>query len=205
MVGLRYQRKLRGTREASNGGRVRVRIIHGLNISHKELTYLLQKSTSHQNQVLRTCWRSGNGGPQTCLPAACGVARRRPNTAHHHQRKLKTLARGQASWGGRQEASSEAASSGRLARSRRDQGRAPREELVTQAMTIETRRAPACIVSFFPLWCKGGKHRPRYQAKVAIPVQQDQDQQSGRTEVTVEPKTASSPVLLAAEDHLWSG
>ena len=43
-----YWRKLRGTREASNGGRMRVRIIHGLNISHKELTYLLQKSTSHQ-------------------------------------------------------------------------------------------------------------------------------------------------------------
>ena len=48
MVGLWYWRKLRGTREASNGGGVRVRIIHGLNISHKELTYLLQKSTSHQ-------------------------------------------------------------------------------------------------------------------------------------------------------------
>ena len=32
MVGLWYRRKLRGTREASNGGRVRVRIIHGLNI-----------------------------------------------------------------------------------------------------------------------------------------------------------------------------
>ena len=31
-----------------NGGEVRVRIIHGLNNSHKELTYLLQKSTSHQ-------------------------------------------------------------------------------------------------------------------------------------------------------------
>ena len=29
-------------RLAINGGRVRVRIIHGLNISHKELTYLLQ-------------------------------------------------------------------------------------------------------------------------------------------------------------------
>ena len=40
--------KLRGTREASNGGRVRVRIIHGLNISHKELTYLLKTSTSPQ-------------------------------------------------------------------------------------------------------------------------------------------------------------
>ena len=48
MVGLWYRPKLRGTREASKGGMVRVRIIHGLNISHKELTYLLQKSTSHQ-------------------------------------------------------------------------------------------------------------------------------------------------------------
>src|SRR6187399_3615213 len=35
IVGLWHRRNLRGTREASNGGRVRVRIIHGLNISHK--------------------------------------------------------------------------------------------------------------------------------------------------------------------------
>ena len=55
MVGLWYHQKLRGTREASNGGRVRVRIIHGLNISHKELIYLLQKSTSYQSKVLRAC------------------------------------------------------------------------------------------------------------------------------------------------------
>ena len=55
MVGLWYWRKLRDTREASNGGNVRVRIIHGLNISHKELTYLLQKSISNQNKVLCTC------------------------------------------------------------------------------------------------------------------------------------------------------
>ena len=55
MVGLWYRRKLRDTREASNGGRVRVRIIHGLNISHKELTYLLQKSISYRNKVLRAC------------------------------------------------------------------------------------------------------------------------------------------------------
>ena len=46
MVGLRYRRKLRDTREAGNGGRVRACIIHGLNISHKELTYLLQKFIS---------------------------------------------------------------------------------------------------------------------------------------------------------------
>ena len=76
---------------------------------------------------------------------------------------------------------------------------------MTQAMTIETRRALAYTVSLFPLRCKGGKHRPRHQAKVTISVQQDQDQQSGRTEVTVEPKTASSPVLLAAETTFGQG
>ena len=73
---------------------------------------------------------------------------------------------------------------------------------MTQAMTIKARRAPACTGSLFPLWCKGDKHRPRHQEKVAIPVQRDQDQQSGRTKVTVEPKTASLLVLLAAEDQL---
>ena len=48
-------RKLHGTGEASNGGRVRVRIIHGINFSHKELAYLLQKSISHRNKVLCAC------------------------------------------------------------------------------------------------------------------------------------------------------
>ena len=48
------------------------------------------------------------------------------------------------------------------------------EVLMTRAMTIETRRAPPCAVSSFPLWCKGGKRRrgvPRHQAKVTISVQ----------------------------------
>ena len=45
---LEVRKAMHGTQEASNDGRVRVRIIHGLNISQKELTYLLQKSTSHQ-------------------------------------------------------------------------------------------------------------------------------------------------------------
>ena len=45
---LNVRRAMHGTEEDSNDGKVRVRIIHGLNISHKELTYLLQKSTSHQ-------------------------------------------------------------------------------------------------------------------------------------------------------------
>ena len=46
------------------------------------------------------CRHSGNGGPQTCLSAACGVAQRGPSTAHLHQHGPKTLARGQASRGG---------------------------------------------------------------------------------------------------------
>ena len=41
----------------------------------------------------------------------------------------------------------------------------------------------------------------RHQAKVSISVQRDQDQQDGRTEVTVEPKTASPPEPFAGEDH----
>ena len=55
MVGLWYRRKLRGTREASNDGRVRVRIIHGLNISHKELMYLLRKFISLEAKYYYAC------------------------------------------------------------------------------------------------------------------------------------------------------
>ena len=60
---------------------------------------------------------------------------------------------------GRQEASSGGASSGRLARRRRDQGRAPREDPMTQAMTIETRQAPGrrrpAQCPCFPFGAKG--------------------------------------------------
>ena len=52
--------KVHGIREASNGGRVRVRIIHGLNISHKELIYLLQKFISPRSKVL-LCMLLGEG------------------------------------------------------------------------------------------------------------------------------------------------
>ena len=50
---------MHGTEEASNDGRVRVRIIHGLNISHKELIYLWQKSTSHHKPSI-TCMLLGD-------------------------------------------------------------------------------------------------------------------------------------------------
>ena len=149
------------------------------------------------------CQRSGNGGPQTCLPAACGVAQRGPSTAHLHQHELKTLARGQASRGGRQGASSGTASSGWLARRRRDQGGVPHEVPVTQAMTTKgARRAPARAVSSFPLWCKGSKRRREHQAKAPVSVQRDQDQSNGKEEVIVEPMPASPPEPLAGEDQL---
>lgn len=155
------------------------------------------------------CRRSGNGVLRLAYLRPAAWLKRGASTAHLHQLKLKTLARGQASWGGRQEASSEAASSGRLTRRRRDQGRGTSRGTCDASHDDRgqagVRRAPACVVSLFPLLCKGGKHRPRHGAKVSISVQRDQDQQSGMTEVTVEPKTASSPVLLAAKDHLWSG
>ena len=127
----------------------------------------------------------------------------RPSMAHLHKHELKTLARGQALQGGRQEASSGTASSGWLVRRWRDQGGVPREVPVTQAMTTQgARRVPARAASSFPLWCKGGKRRREYQAKATISVQQDQDQQNGRMEVIVEPKPASLPESLAGEDQL---
>ena len=59
----------------------------------------------------------GTGVPRlACLrPAAC--LKRGPSTTHLHQHRPKTLARGQASRGGRRKASSGAASPGRLTRS----------------------------------------------------------------------------------------
>ena len=63
---------MHGTEEASNDGKVRVRIIHGLNISHKELTYLLQKSTSLQQSTTRMLLGEG----------LVGVNHRAPPTPH---------------------------------------------------------------------------------------------------------------------------
>ena len=119
----------------------------------------------------------GTGVPRlACLRPAAWL-KGGPSTAHLHQHKLKTLARGQASRGGRQGASSGTASSGWLMRRRRVQGGVPREVPMTQAMTTKgASRAPARAVSSFPLWCKGSKRRREHQAKASISVQQDQDQ-----------------------------
>lgn len=148
----------------------------------------------------------GMGVPRlACLRPAAWL-QEWPSMAHLHQHMLNTLARGQASRGGRQEASSGTASSGWLARRRRDQGggtsRGAHDTRHDDQDQAGARWAPACAESLFPLWCKGGKRRREYQAKATISVQQDQDQQNGRMEVIVDPKTASPPESLAGEDQL---
>src|SRR3954467_5779773 len=90
------------------------------------------------------CRCSGNGGPHTCLPAACGVTQRWPSTTHLHQHRPKTLARGQASRGGRHGASSGTASSGWLVRRRRDQGGVPHKVPVLLGNVAEIQNFPTC-------------------------------------------------------------
>ena len=142
----------------------------------------------------------GTGVPRLACLRPTAWLKGGPSTVHLHQHRLKTLARGQASRGGRRGASSGKASSGWLTRRQRDQGRVPHEVPVTQAMTTKgARRVLARTASSFPLWCKEGKRTrgvPRHQAKVAISVQRDQDQKDGKTEVTMEPKTASDTSIL---------
>ena len=148
----------------------------------------------------------GMGVPRlACLRPAAWL-KEWPSTAHLHQHMLKTLARGQASRG--------RATGGflrhgliRLAReeaerSRRGTSQGARDASHDDQSQAGTRRAPACAESLFPLWCKGSKRRQEYQAKATISVQQDQDQQNGRTEVIVEPKPASPSESLAGEDRL---
>ena len=84
----------------------------------------------------------GTGVPRLACLRPTAWLKGGPSTAHLHQHRPKTLVRGQASRGGRQEASSGTASSGWLARRRRDQGGVPHEVPMTQAMTTKARRAP---------------------------------------------------------------
>ena len=75
-------------------------------------------------------------------------------------------------------------------------------------MTTDTRREPGgrqrAQRPYFLFGAKEARRRqrvPRHQAKVAILVQQDQDQEDGKTEVIVEPKTVSPREPFAGEDR----
>ena len=152
------------------------------------------------------CRRSGNGGTQTCLPAACsvaqGVAQYDPSSSTQAQDPREGL-----SLAGQTTGSFLRPSLIRLAceeaeRSRRGTSRGARDASHDDRSQAGARRVPAWAVSLFPLRCKGGKHRPRHQAKVTVSVQQDQDQQNGRMEVIVEPRKALSSESLAGEDQI---
>ena len=103
------------------------------------------------------CRRSRNGGPQACLPAACGVAQVGAQCGPASSAQAQDPREGPSLTGWTTGSFLRTASSGWLVRRRRDQGGSPPERPVTQAMTIGSqvgaRRAPACAVSLFPFRC----------------------------------------------------
>ena len=100
------------------------------------------------------CRRLGNGGTQTCLPAAHGVA---PPVALYGM--SSPVKHSRSSRGAKpREADDARPPRGRPHQdgsrgAERPRRGAPCEVPMTQAMTTETRRALACAVSSFPLWC----------------------------------------------------
>ena len=106
----------------------------------------------------------GMGVPRLACLLPAAWLKGGPSTAHLHQQRPKTLARGQASRGERHGASSGMASPGWLARRRTDQGGVPHEVPVTQAMTTQgARRAPAAQCPPFLFGAKGASAAAEYR------------------------------------------
>ena len=108
------------------------------------MNYLLLNRNKNQGTKIKLgclCQRPGNGGPQTCLPAAHGVA---PPAGPYGPSSPASTQDPRKADDTRppQERPHQAGSRG-AERSR--QGK-PREAFVRWAMTINTRRAPACSV-----------------------------------------------------------
>ena len=125
----------------------------------------------------RCCCRcSGNGGPQTCLPAACGVAQRGAQlgpsspTQNQDPREGPSLA-------GRTTRSFLRHGLVRLAHEEAESSRRGTSQGAHDASHDDQghRTGASRALSFFPLWCKGSKRRREHQAKASISVQQDQN------------------------------
>ena len=99
----------------------------------------------------------GTGVPRLACLRPMAWLHQRPCTAHLHQQTLETLARGQASRGGRCKTYSGAASPGWLARGgeikARDTSRGSCDASHGDWSQAGARQAPARVVSSFPLWC----------------------------------------------------
>ena len=151
------------------------------------------------------CRCSGNGGPQTCLPAACGVAQRGAQHGPSSSTQTQDPREGP-SLAGRTTRSFLRHGLIRLAReeaerSRRGTSRGARDASHDDSGG-QAGASPRSIL--LPSLVQRGQaqpRRPRHQAKVAISVQRDQDQEDYEMEVTMERKTASSAELCAGEDY----
>ena len=136
--------------------------------------------------LLSAFWERGSPDLPACGPRR-GCASR-PVQPIFINKAFKTLARGQASRGGRRKTSSGAASPGCLARSGEIKaGRALRgsNDASNDGRNQAGARARSVLVPSMVLRGKRRRRVPRHQAKVSISVQRDQDQQDGRTEVIV--------------------
>ena len=151
------------------------------------------------------CRCSGNRGPQTCLPAACGVAQRGAQHGPSSPTQTQDPRKGP-SLAGRKTRSFLRHGLVRLAHDEAERSRLGTSRGARDASHDDSGRQAGAsprsvLLSSLVQRGKRGRGVPRRQAKVAISVQRDQDQEDYETEVTVEPKTASSPELCAGEDY----
>ena len=148
------------------------------------------------------CRRSGNGSPQTCLPAACGMAQKGAQCGPSSSTQTQDPREGP-SLAGRTTRSFLRHGLTRLAREEAERSRQGTSRGARDASHDDQRRQAGAsrAVSSFPLWCKGSKRRREHQAKAPISMQRDQ-QPVQRQEVIVEPMPMSPPEPLAGEDQL---
>src|SRR3954469_17463288 len=153
--------------------------------------------------ILQYCRRSGNGVPQTFLPAACGVAQIGPSAAHLHQCKTQDPREGP-SLAGRTTQRFLGRGLLRLAHEEAEISRQGTSQGAHDAshdnQGCQAGARPHSVLPF-PLWCKGGKGRREDQAKASMSVQRDQDQSNGGNELIVEPRTASPQGLWQARTN----
>ena len=131
------------------------------------------------------CRHSGNGGHQTCLPAARSVAKAvaqySPSSSTQAQDPHEGPSLAGQTTGSFLRSNLLRQAREEAERSRQGTSRGARDASHDDRGQVGTRRAPACAVSLFPFRCKGGKHRPRHQAKVTVSVQQAVHHTGSRT------------------------
>ena len=149
------------------------------------------------------CRCSGNGGPQTCLPAAHGVAVLAglygPSSSRRHSRPSRGAKRREADDARPpQEWPSQASSRGAEISRRGETSRGPHD--VSHDAWRQAGASAQCPC--FPFVAKEASAGAEYRGvKQRFPYRCNKTKTS-RTEVTAEPTATSPPEPLASEDHL---